>query len=421
MRTVINKTINYIEENIYIEEINGLKIYMMPKKGFSKSIAQISTKYGSNDIKFSINNAEFKEYPLGIAHFLEHKLFEQEKGNIFEKFTALGSSPNAYTNYSETSYYFSSTSDFYENLKLLLEFVYNPYFTDENVEKEKGIIEQEIRMYEDNPGSKVYYNAVRCMYKNYPIVNDIAGTVESIKKITKELLYECYNAFYTPSNMQLVIVGDIDVDKTIEVLRQLVPKITEPPIVNRFKFENDKGIIEKQKTEEMKLSIPNFIIGFKDDYIQKVSDLTERKITGDILGRTMLGRSSELYEKLYNGGLINEGFEFDYTVEKDYAHFFIGGESRKPEKIKEVILEHLHNRKGLDMADVIRVKKAITGAYVGRFNSIDSIAGCMNEYYLKNLNLFNYLDILRNIDMKIMEKNYKEIIDVDNIIISVIK
>jgi predicted Zn-dependent peptidase len=147
---VINKKIEYIDENIVIEEVNGLKLYFMPKKGFSKSFAQISVKYGSNDYKFSVNGDEFKEYPLGIAHFLEHKLFEQKHGNIFDKFTMLGSSPNAYTNYSETCYYFNATTDFYENLKLLLDFVYNPYFTEENVEKEKGIIEQEIRMYEDN-------------------------------------------------------------------------------------------------------------------------------------------------------------------------------------------------------------------------------------------------------------------------------
>lgn len=416
-----NKKIEYINENIIIEEVNGLKLYFMPKKGFSKSFAQISVKYGSNDYKFSVNGGEFKEYPLGIAHFLEHKLFEQKHGNIFDKFTMLGSSPNAYTNYSETCYYFNATTDFYENLKLLLDFVYNPYFTEENVEKEKGIIEQEIRMYEDNPSSKVYYDAVNCMYRSHPIKNDIAGTAESIKKINSGLLYECYNAFYVPDNMQLVIVGDVDIEKAIKVCTELVPKATEKMKVQRYKFENERGIVSKQKTEKMNLSIPNFIIGFKDDYIHNSINILERKIIGDILGRIIMGRSSELYEKLYNSGLINESFEFDYSGEEEYAHFFIGGESKKPEILKIMILDYIENIDSFNSDSVNRVKKAMAGGYIGRFNSIDSIGNFINDYYIRNLDLFNYLNILKEIDVQKLVSSYKEIFNKDNVILAVIE
>lgn len=418
---MINKKIDYIGENIIIDEVNGLKVYLMPKKGFSKSFAQISVKYGSNDYKFAVNDDEYKEYPLGIAHFLEHKLFEQKHGNIFDKFTMLGSSPNAYTNYSETCYYFNTTNEFYENLKLLLDFVYNPYFTEENVEKEKGIIEQEIRMYEDNPGSKVYYNAVNCMYKSHPVKNDIAGTVQSIREINSEFLYECYNAFYVPDNMQLVIVGDINIEKVIKICSELVPKTAKEMKVNRFRFENTRGIVSKEKIEKMNLSIPNFIIGFKDDFIHSSTNIMERKIIGDILGRIILGRSSELYEKLYNSGIINESFEFDYTGEEEYAHFFIGGESRKPEMLKKVIIDYLQNIKDFDSDTVNRIKKAMTGAYIGRFNSIDSIGSCINDYYIRNIDLFNYLNILKEADTQKLKKSHKEIFSEDKAVLAVIE
>jgi Predicted Zn-dependent peptidases len=199
-----------IKEEMYSGVIEGLRVFVIPKRGYTKSFAMLTTKFGSNDIEFSTGDGAMKEYPKGIAHFLEHKLFEQEEGNIFAKFAENGASPNAYTNFQITAYYFTCTEGFEENLKLLVSFVYNPHLTEENVNKEKGIIEQEIRMYNDNPGTRVYYNAMENMYFNHPVKYDIAGTVESIYEITPELLYECYNTFYIPENMVMTIVGDVN-------------------------------------------------------------------------------------------------------------------------------------------------------------------------------------------------------------------
>ena len=203
-----NRIIN--EEVISAKLDSGLDVLLIPKKGYIKKYAIFSTKYGSNDNKFiPINENDVIQVPEGIAHFLEHKLFEEPEGNIFDEFSKLGTNVNAFTNFNQTSYLFSCTDNFCESLELLIKFVQNPYFTDENVEKEKGIIAQEIKMYEDNPGWRVFFNALKGMYFEHPVKIDIAGTIESIQNIDKETLYKCYNTFYNPKNMVLVTVGEI--------------------------------------------------------------------------------------------------------------------------------------------------------------------------------------------------------------------
>lgn len=417
---MLHKKEDYLNEHIISHNVNGLRIYIVEKKGFSKSYGIISTAYGSNDIKFSTKGQEFKQYPLGIAHFLEHKLFEQEEGNIFEKFSALGSSPNAYTNFEETCYYITSTGDFYENLKLLLEMVYNPHFTNENVEKEKGIIEQEIRMYEDNPGAKVYYNAMQCMYKNHPVKNDIAGTVDSIAEITSELLYECYNAFYVPSNMMLLIVGDVDSDKIISLCQNMIPNNFDNKL-KKYRYPKENGIATNSKEEDMNLSIPNFLLGFKDNCIMDGTDLMERKIMGEIIGRINFGKVSILNEQLYNKGLINESFDFEYTAEREYGQFFIGGESKDPERVKKIVSNYINDISFVREDTVERIKKALFGAFISNFNSIESIGNCLNYYYLRDFQIFDYLNKLEMIDCDKLKKFTTEIFYDNEEVLSVIK
>lgn len=211
-----------IDEKMLLQELdNGLKVYIMPKRGYTKQFAIFATHFGSNDSKFiAPGDTDVTEVPDGVAHFLEHKMFEEEEGSIFEQFSKLGASANAYTNFTTTAYLFASTENFYENLKLLVKFVQNPYFTDENVEKEKGIIAQEIRMYQDDPNWKVYFNALEALYHVHPVRKDIAGTIESISQINKEILYKCYYTFYHPENMVLFAVGDIDIDKTLDIIKE---------------------------------------------------------------------------------------------------------------------------------------------------------------------------------------------------------
>lgn len=415
-----NKVVN---EVVYFNKINGLDTYVIPKKGFSKFFAMITVKYGSNDIKFYENEA-VKEYPSGIAHFLEHKLFEEKEGNIFEQFSALGSSPNAYTNFKVTSYYFTGINEFYENLKLLLKFVFNPYFTEENVNKEKGIIEQEIVMYQDEPNFKVYFNALDAMYKNHPVKNDIAGTVDSIKSITPDMLYDCYNRFYIPSNMFLTIVGDVEPDKVSEVVENNVLNKNISSNIKKYISEDKRGINRSEKSEKMGISIPYFVIGYKDEDVHhKGEEILRKKLICDIISYVAFGRSSDCYEKLYSEGLIDEAFDCDYTAEEDYAHYIFAGESSEPEKVKEILKNEIEKLKqnGIKENEMERAKKVLTGSFISSFNSIDRLGNIFSYYKSKNINLFNYLDILKQIELCEVNNEVKSLFNESNCVISIVK
>lgn len=417
------KYIEVIDEEMFSGKINGLMTYVIPKKGYSKSFAMLTVRYGSNDIKFSIDENEMKEYPLGIAHFLEHKLFEEKDGNIFDRFALLGSSPNAYTNFNATAYYFTATNSFEDNLELLIKFVFNPYFTKENVEKEKGIIEQEIKMYDDNPGFRVYFGALQSMYEHNPIKNDIAGTVLSIKEITPELLNECYNTFYRPENMTLVVVGDVDIEKVSSIASKLVPINRGSISFSKFKYKNEKGICMKERNSKMGLSIPNFIIGFKEDLEEDQNKLIlKKKISMDIISKMFLGKSSDIYEVLYSKGLINESFEYEYTVQKEYSHFIIGGESKDPIAVKDFINVALNKIKYKDIntKDFERIKKVLVGSFISRFNSIESIGNSLSEYFLMKIDIFDYYEVLKSITVKDIQNQMEKIFIEENCVISVV-
>jgi len=413
----------YIDEEIFVGEINGLKTYVVPKKGFSKYYAMLTVKYGSKDIKFSINDGEMKEYPLGIAHFLEHKLFEEKEGNIFDRFALLGSSPNAFTNFNITSYYFTATNNFVENLRLLIKFVFNPYFTEENVEKEKGIIEQEIRMYEDNAGFRVYFNALEGMYKSYPVRYDIAGTVDSIRKITPGMLYDCYNAFYTPQNMALIVVGDVEPNKVEELAKELVPLDRASNTFEKYKFENEREIFNKDKYLKLGLSIPNFVIGFKE-YQQKVEekDILRKRVIMDIVSKILFSKSSFIYERLYDLGLINDSFGYEYSIEKEYSHFILSGESKNPKEVMKVLLEELNKlkRESIAVKDFERMKKVLTGVFISKFNSIDGLGYTLNEYAAKEIDLFYYYELLKVVSITEIEEAIKNLFNNENCVLSIV-
>lgn len=418
------KYIEVIDEEIFSGEINGLMTYVIPKKGYSKSFAMLTVRYGSNDIKFSIDEDEMKEYPMGIAHFLEHKLFEEKEGNIFDRFAILGSSPNAYTNFNATAYYFTATNSFEENLKLLIKFVFNPYFTKENVEKEKGIIEQEIKMYDDNPGFRVYFGALQSMYENHPIKNDIAGTVSSIKEITPELLNQCYNTFYKPENMILVVVGDVDIQKVTSITNDLVPMDRGKVSFKKHKYINEKGIFKKERSSKMGLSIPNFIIGFKEELEDEGNNfILKKKISMDIFSKLFFSRSSDVYEVLYSKGLINESFEYEYTVQEEYSHYILGGESKDPIAVKDYINVALKEIKDKDINinDFERVKKVLIGSFISRFNSIESIGNSLSDYFLRKIDILDYYEILKSITIKDVKAQIENIFKEENCVISVVK
>lgn len=413
---------DHIDEELYTGVVKGLRVNIIPKRGYVKSFAMLATKFGSNDIEFSKGNGAMKEYPKGIAHFLEHKLFEQEEGNIFDKFAERGASPNAFTNFQLTTYYFTSTEGFEENLKLLVNFVYNPHLTEENVNKEKGIIEQEIRMYDDNPNFRVYYNTLESMYFDHPVQYDIAGTVESIYEITPELLYECYNTFYVPENMVITIVGDVNIEALEKVLEENVPEDRNKADFN-VKSYAEKGTVKtKAVSKKMGLSIPNFMIGFKDspEGAEK-ENWVKRKLQMDILCRMLFSRSSSLYEKLYDSGLINESFSYEYTLEKDYCHLLIGGESREPQKVMDEIRNYMKKDNILGAEAFDRVKKTLTGSFISRFNSIEGLGNFINDYFIRGINPFDYYNYLKAVEEKDIRERLEFINDDTRWVISIVE
>lgn len=416
-----------LKERIHVKELdNGLKIFYMPKKGYTKQYAIFATKYGSNDSRFKTSpEADVIEVPDGIAHFLEHKLFEEEESSIFDKFSQLGSNVNAYTNFTSTCYLFSSTDRFYENLELLVQFVQSPHFTDENVEKEKGIIGQEIRMYEDDANWKVFFNALKAMYHNHPVKIDIAGTIESIQKIKKEDLYQCYNTFYTPQNMILFVIGDLEQNKVYEVIeRNLIHRDSQEHIdIQRIYSDEPSNIVQQKIEEKLSVSIPLFNIAFKDiNNHLSGSELLKKDIVTKILLEMVFGKSSRFYEELYGEGLINDTFESEYTGEKDYGHAMLGGESKDPDTVLHRVLQHLKTveKEGLSEKDFERIKKKYIGEHLRAYNSVEFVATTFIAYYFRDINLLEYLDKIREIKFEDIRKRFVEHFNPERCILSAI-
>ncbi|PBI60114.1 EF-P 5-aminopentanol modification-associated protein YfmH [Clostridioides difficile] len=426
MEKIVN---DILKEEVYYEKLqNGLDVYFMPKRGFMKKYAILATNYGSNDLEF-VPIGEDKKIRVneGIAHFLEHKMFEQpDGGDAFDKFSKLGVNANAFTNFTMTAYLFSATENFYESLEHLIDYVQTPYFTDENVEKEKGIIAQEIKMYNDDPDWNVYFNCLKAMYVNYPARIDIAGTVDSIYKITKEELYKCYNTFYNPGNMALFVVGDLDVEKVIDVTKKSnnykVDKLSKS--IERFYPEEPEGVKEKEVIEKFPISMPMFNIGFKDSNVGlKGKELLRKEIVTDILVGMLFKKGSKLYEDLYMQGLINENFGAGFSSQVDYAFSIIAGDSKEPKKVKEIILDYIEKSKkeGLSKEEFERTKKKKIGSCIKCFDSINFIGNSFISYVFKDINLLDYLDIIKDITFEEVEERLKEHFKEEYCVISIVE
>ncbi|SKC78894.1 EF-P 5-aminopentanol modification-associated protein YfmH [Maledivibacter halophilus] len=415
------------EKIVYRKLENGLEIFVLPKKDYTKKFAIFGTHYGSIDNKFIIpGENKAIEVPEGIAHFLEHKLFESEEGGVFNRFSKLGSDVNAYTNFNSTCYLFSCTDKFLENLSILIDFVQSPYLTHENVEKEKGIIEQEIRMYEDNPNWKVFFNGLKGLYINHPVKIDIAGTVDSIYRINKEELLKCYNTFYVPNNMVIFIVGDVDADEACNTIEKNLKAGFKPlnGEVKRILPDEPDNVKESRIEEDLSVSMPLFNIAFKNtnnDLSGK--NLLKQDIETKVILDTVFGKSSEIYRRLYNDGLINENFETEYTFDTSYGHSIIGGESKDPNKVYEAICEEIERLKndGLDVESFERVKKKAIGQHISSYNSVEFIANTFTSYYFKGINLFDYIEVLEDLNLEGVSRRFNEHFDLNKSVLSLVK
>ena len=414
-----------VKETLYSEKLeNGLTVMIIPKKGIQKKYIIWGTHYGSMDNKFIVpGENEVTEVPEGVAHFLEHKLFEQENGvNSLDRLTSIGVDANAYTTNDHTAYLFECTDHFYEALDEFMDYVQNPYFTDENVEKEKGIISQEIKMDDDYPDWKVYFNALKAMYKQNPIRIEIAGSVESITEIDKEILYKCYNTFYNPSNMCMVVSGDFEPEELLEeIKKRLIKKEANGEVKRIFEKEQDE-IVKEYIEQDMKVSRPLYTIAIKCKE-SDIKDKVKTSVAIEIILYMLIGKSSELYKELYQTGNISNQPSGYFEYGDNYAHIMISGTCKDPKelykKFKERVLELKSN--GLNDDDYKRISKMIYGDYIKEYNDVSEIARIFLADFMRGINSFEYLDAIDKINIEYLNETLHKYFKEDKMILSVVK
>lgn len=413
-----------VKEKVYIETLeNGLTVLIIPKKETEKKFIIWGTNFGSINSKFiAPGENEITTVPDGVAHFLEHKLFEQKNGtNSLDTLTAIGVDANAYTTTDHTAYLYECNDKFYEALDEFMDYVQNPYFTKENVEKEKGIIGQEIRMYDDHPGWQVYINAMQCLYQNNPVRIDIAGSIESISNIDKDILYKSYNTFYHPSNMCLVVCGNFEAEAILEeIKKRLLPKEILGEIQRIYPEEPEK-VANKECKKQMEVSTPIFVIGIKDKVSKE--NMVKKHIAIEILLNMIIGKSSKLYQTLYKQGLLLEEPDMQYEWSKEYAHITISAQSKDPKKVYQGIADTIQEymEHGLKPEHFDRIKRKIYGDYVKEFDDVADIARMFLADWMKGVNSFSYLEQYNAVTKSYAEEILKEVFLEDKTILSVVE
>lgn len=408
-----------LKEELYYEKLtNGLDVYILPKKGFNKTYATFTTKYGSIDNHFKPpGKTEHVKVPDGIAHFLEHKLFEKEDGDVFQQFSRQGASANAFTSFTRTAYLFSSTSHVEENLETLMDFVQEPYFTESTVEKEKGIIGQEITMYDDNPDWRLYYGVIENMFKSHPVKIDIAGTKESISHITKDMLYECYNTFYHPSNMLLFVVGAVEPEQIMKQIKDNQAKrdfTVQPEIDRQFEAEMEE-VAEKKQVLKMNVQTPKCIVGIKaPPSTRQGQEMLKYELSQNIMLDILFGKSSPGYTELYSEGLIDDSFSYDFSQEQGFGFAMAGGDTTDPEKLTEKITAILLEGKtgsSFNEENLGRARKKKIGAFLRAINSPEYIANQFTRYAFNDMDLFEVVPVLESITVEDIKAAAASLID----------
>ena len=393
------KTYEMLGETLYTEKLNnGLHIYAIPKPKFEKKYAFFATNYGGADRRFQLGG-KWHDTPAGIAHFLEHKLFDTKDGNALADLAAGGAQPNAFTSAEMTGYYFECAQSFEQNLKTLLDFVSIPYFTEESVQKEQGIIGQEIGMYEDHPEFELYYNLLRCLYSVHPVRDMILGTVESIAEIKAQTLYDLHRAFYRPSNMVLCVAGDIDPKRVLEIAKERLPGEWEE-VPKKDYGPPDETPVQKARTEAfMTVSQPMLLAGTRVAAGERGEAYLKAELTGNFAIRYLAGTSSPLYVRLYSDGLILSDFSSSFSRGQSHAFTAFGGESRDPDRVlEEIQAEVLHTLKtGIDAPRFTRLKKAISGKLIRGLDSPENLCIEQADAHFHGANALDRLAVLQDI------------------------
>jgi len=392
-----NKEIN--EKYYYKVHKTGLPIYVFPKN-HSTSFAVFGTRFGSVDSTFkTADDKDFVTVPDGVAHFLEHKLFEDENGNdAFTRYAQYGGDANAFTSFVRTAYLFSCTNNFNENLEVLLDFVTHPYFTEQTVKKEQGIIGEEIRMYEDNPNWRVFFNMLAAMYVNHPIRRDIAGTIESISQITPEILYKCYNAFYNLHNMALCVCGDVTPEQVEAVCDKVLKSAPEVSIA-RMTVNEPEHIHQERVTLNLEVAQPLFCIGIKQTPAKTPEERLKKSAVNNILLQLMFGKSSDFYNRHYESGLINSKFSASFEQERQYAFVDIAGSCENPDGVKEAVCEEITKRKEqfFTREEFERTKRAVYANFLFNFDSTERIATDFLTYIFADTDMLDFPAAISNV------------------------
>lgn len=416
-----------VQETIYSETLdNGLDVYVWPKPGFRKTFATFATKYGSVDRRFAVDDEVPVQVPDGIAHFLEHKMFEEPEGDIFATFASNGASANAYTSFDRTVYLFSATDRIKANVATLLDFVQNPYFTDENVDKEKGIIGQEIRMYQDQPDWRVYFGLIDAMYHVHPVHIDIAGTEQSIRDITKETLYTCYRTFYHPQNMAVFVVGGVDPADMIEWIRanQAAKTFPRQGVVHRLFEEEPKEVKHPFKQIKLPVSIPKCLFGMKEEVGGRGgADLLRKEVATRLLFDLLFSPSSALYQELYDDRLITDSFGAEYNASETYAFSVIGGDTRDPQALVDRVRQRVDQWKetGLSPLWFERTRRKKIGGFYRMLNSPEAISSELIKHRFRGTSVFDVLKLYEQITPDEAETRLRDHFDWDRLAVCVVK
>lgn len=369
------RTFDRVGERMYREKLeNGLTVCVFPKPEFQKGYAFFATNYGGMDVRFCLDGV-WTDSPAGVAHYLEHKMFDTKEGNALQDLAANGASPNAFTSSAITGYYFESTEKFEENLRILLSFVSQPWFTQESVDKERGIIGQEIGMIQDNPDWKVFTNLMAALYAHHPIRLSVAGSVESIAQITPDTLYACHKAFYDPANMILCVAGPVEAEKVCDIARDILPKEAGLIAGRDYGPQEPEQAAQSLVEETMAVSTPIFQLGYKGDAPQRGEAGARQELLGELACEALLGNSTPLYARLYREGLINRNFSYGYEAVPGAAFLAAGGESKDPQAVREAVQQEAERivREGVDPDLWRRIKKGSYGGKVRSLNSFETL------------------------------------------------
>ena len=408
------------EEFLRIKHKSGLTLLLCPMKGYSSAYALFGTEYGSVESSFIDKDGALIQIPAGTAHFLEHKMFESEEGDAFALYAKTGASANAYTSFDKTAYLFSCSDNFKESLSILMHLVTEPYFTPQTVEKEQGIIGQEIKMYDDSPEWRVMFNLMEALFETHPLKIDIAGTVDTIAQITADTLYTCYNAFYNLNNMALAIAGNFEVQDVLDLADEIL-KPAEPMTAQRILVDEPAQVVKHRVEQQLPVATPLFQIGFKAVPKSKEENLINQ-VYDEILLDTIAGEHTALYRSMYDEGIINSTFVGEVMAGRDFAVTLFEGESRDPDKVYEALCGEIRRmqREGIDRDAFERSRRAIYGRYLGMYARVDSVASLMLTTQFGGADMYTVLEAAAGATYEVLTARLLEAFDPERSALSVV-